>query len=75
VEGLSQNFQAGVEANIFICPKTKEGEINKRHVDQVEVLIEPVDQMASLMINEEFSGNLQVKFVPKVPAPTTSSQR
>jgi len=23
--------------------------------------------MASLMINEEFSGNLQVKFVPKVP--------
>ena len=67
VEGLSQNFQAGVEAKIFICPKTHEGEINKLHVDQVEVLIEPVDQVASLMINEEFSGNLQVKFVPKMP--------
>ena len=67
VEGLSENFQAGVEAKIFICPKTHEGEINKLHVDQVEVLIEPVDQVASLMINEEFSGNLQVKFVPKVP--------
>ena len=67
VEGLSENFQAGVEAKILICPKTHEGEINKLHVDQVEVLIEPVDQVASLMINEEFSGNLQVKFVPKVP--------
>jgi len=67
VEGLSQNFQAGVEAKIFICPKTYEGEIIKQHVDQVEVLIEPDDQVASLMINEEFSGNLQVKFVPKVP--------
>ena len=67
VEGLSQNFQAGVEENIFICPKTQEGEINKHHVDQVEVLIEPVDQVASLTINEEFSGNFQVKFVPRVP--------
>ena len=67
VEGLSQNFQAGVEAKIFICPKTYEGEIIKQHVDQVEVLMEPVDQVASLMINEEFSGNLEVKFVPKVP--------
>ena len=67
VEGLSQNFQAGVEAKILICPKTHEGDSNKNHVDQVEALIEPVDQVASLMINEEFSGNLQVKFVPKVP--------
>ena len=67
VEGLSQNFQAGVEAKIFICPKTSEGEIYKLRVDQVEVLIEPVDQVTSLTINEEFSGNLQVKFVPKVP--------
>jgi len=67
VERLSQKFQAGVEAKIFICPKTYEGQIIKQHVDQVEVLIEPVDQVASLMINEEFSGNLQAKFVPKVP--------
>ena len=67
VKGLSQNFQAGVEAKILICPKTHEGDSNKQHVDQVEALIEPVDQVASLMINEEFSGNLQVKFVPKVP--------
>ena len=43
VEGLSQNFQAGVEAKIFICPKTHEGEINKQYVDQVEALIEHVD--------------------------------
>jgi len=61
------NFQAGVETNIFICPKTHKGEIHKQYVDQVEVLIEPVDQVASLTINEEFSGTLRVKFVPKVP--------
>ena len=70
VEGLSQNFEAGVEAEISICPKTHEGQISKQqHADQVEVVVEPADQVASLMINEESGGNFQVKFVPKVPGP------
>ena len=68
VEGLSQNFQAGVEAEILICLKTHEGQIsNKQHADQVKVVVEPADQVASLMINEESGGNFQVKFVSKVP--------
>ena len=68
VERLSQSFQAGVEAEISICPKTDKGQIsNKEHADQVEVLVEPADQVASLLISEESGGNFQVKFVPKVP--------
>ena len=70
VEGFSQNFQAGVEAEILIGPKTHEGQIsNKQHADQVKVVVEPADQVASLMINDESGGNFQVKFVPKVPGP------
>ena len=71
IEGLKQTFQAGVEAEISICPKTSEGQIsNKQHEDHVEVQVEPADQLASLIINEgndEAGGNFQVKFVPKLP--------
>ena len=71
IEGLKQTFQAGVEAEISICPKTSEGQIrNKQHEDHVEVQVEPSDQLASLIINEgndEAGGNFQVKFVPKLP--------
>ena len=61
IEGLKQTFQAGVEAEISICPKTSEGQIsNKQHEDHVEVQVEPADQLASLIINEgndEAGGN------------------
>ena len=68
MEGLLQNYQAGVEAEIFICLKTYEGQIiNTQHKDLVEVLVEPADQLASLMINEESGGNFKVKFVPRLP--------
>ena len=71
IEGLKQTFQAGVETEILICPKTSEGQIsNKQHEDHVEVQVEPADQLASLIINErndEAGGNFQVKFVPKLP--------
>ena len=71
IEGLKQTFQAGVEAEISICPKTSEGQIsNRQHEDHVEVQVEPSDQVASLIINEgndEAGGNFQVKFVPKLP--------
>ena len=68
IEGLKQNFQAGVEAVISICPKTSEGQIsNKQHKDHVEVQVEPSDQLSSLIINEKAGGNYQVKFVPKLP--------
>ena len=71
IEGLKQTFQAGVKGEISIYPKTSEGHIsNKQHEDEVEVQVEPSDQLASLIINEgndEAGGNFQVKFVPKLP--------
>ena len=68
IEGLQQTFQAGVEAEISICPKTSQGQIgNPQHKDHVEVKVEPSDQLASLIIKEETGGNFQIKFVPKLP--------
>ena len=68
VEGLKRTFQAGVEVEFSICPKTHEGQIsNKQHEDQVEVLVDPADQLASLIVKEEPGGDFRVKFVPKLP--------
>ena len=68
VEGLDQNFQAGVEAELLICPKTSEGEIrNTQHTDRVEIHIDPADQVRSLVTSEKEDGCFQAKFVVKVP--------
>ena len=67
VEGLSQNFQAGKVAELSICPKTSEGEVTNNEQDQVEVLVEPADQVATLTICKQQDGKVQVKFVANVP--------
>ena len=68
VEGLDQNFQAGVEAELLICPKTSEGEIrNTQHTDRVEIHIDPADQVRSLVTSEKEDECFQAKFVVKVP--------
>ena len=68
VEGLDQNFQAGVEAKLLICPKTSEGEIrNTQHTDRVEIHIDPADQVRSLETCEKEKETFQAKFVVKVP--------
>ena len=67
VEGLSQNFQAGKVSELSICPKTSEGVIRNNEQDQVEVLVEPADHVASLTICKQQDGKFQVKFVAKVP--------
>ncbi|XP_066030741.1 E3 ubiquitin-protein ligase TRIM71-like [Pocillopora verrucosa] len=68
VEGLDQNFQAGVEAELLICLKSSEGEIrNTQHTDRVEIHIDPADQVRSLVTSEKEDGNFQAKFVAKVP--------
>ncbi|RMX48668.1 hypothetical protein pdam_00026014, partial [Pocillopora damicornis] len=70
VEGLDHNFQAGVEAELLICPKTSEGEIrNTQHTDRVEIHIDPADQVRSLVTSEKEDGNFQAKFVAKLPGP------
>ena len=68
VEGLDQNFQAGVEAELLICLKSSEGEIrNTQHTDRVEIHMDPADQVRSLATSEKEDGNFQAKFVAKVP--------
>ena len=68
VEGLDKNFQAGVKAELLICPKTSEGEIrNTQHTDRVEIHIDPADQVRSLVTSEKEDRCFQAKFVVKVP--------
>ncbi|XP_066014748.1 E3 ubiquitin-protein ligase TRIM71-like [Pocillopora verrucosa] len=68
VEGLDQNFQAGVKAELLICPKTSEGEIrNTQHTGRVEIHIDPADQVRSLVTSEKEDGCFQANFVVKVP--------
>ena len=68
VEGLDKNFQAGVKAELLICPKTSEGEIrNTRHTDRVEIHIDPADQVRSLVTSEKGDECFQANFVVKVP--------
>ncbi|CAH3112238.1 unnamed protein product [Pocillopora meandrina] len=68
VEGLDQNFQAGVEAELLICPKTSEGEIrNTQHTGRVEIHIDPADQVRSLVTSEKEDECFQAKFMVKVP--------
>ena len=67
IEGMNQTFQAGVEAKISICPKTRDGQIsNLQHEDHIKIKAEPSDKLASLISNEEKDGNFQIKFVPKL---------
>ena len=70
VEGLSENFQAGLEAEFVVCPKLKcDGELTSEAQPKfhVEVLLEPAQQVASLIILQNEERNFQVKFIPKVP--------
>ena len=69
LEGLKQTFQAGVEAEFTLCLKTSEGKIiNQPDLkDQVEVLIEPAEDITNVIVGEKEDGNLQLKFTPKAP--------
>ena len=66
VEGLTENFQAGLEGEFGVCPKLKcEGELtSEAERFQVEVLVEPDKEVASLIILQNEEGNFQVKFIP-----------
>ena len=70
VEGLTENFQAGLEAEFVFCPKLKCDEELTSEAERkfdMEVLVEPAQQVASLITLENEEGNFQVKFIPKVP--------
>jgi len=68
LEGLKQTLQAGVEAEFTLCLKTSEGKMSNQAdlKDQVEVLIEPAQDVTNVIVREMGDGNLQLKFTPKV---------
>ena len=69
LEGLKQTLQAGVEAEFTLCLRTSEGKMISQPdlKDEVEVLIEPAQDVTSAIVSEKDDGNLQLKFIPKVP--------
>ena len=69
LEGLDQTFQAGVEAEFTLCPKTSGGEISNEAdlKGRVELLIKPVRDVTDVIVDEKEDGNLRLKFTPKVP--------
>ena len=70
MEALTENLQAGLEAELVICPKREsEEELSskcQRELD-VKVFIEPAEDVASLRIFRKENDDFHVKFVPKVP--------
>ena len=69
VEGLDQTFQASVDAEFTLCPKTAQGEIVSQAdlEHQVELLIKPTKDVTNVTVQEKGDGNLRLKFTPKVP--------
>ena len=70
LEGLDQILQAGVAAELILCPGTPKGEMSK-YLDlqnQIEVVIEPADNVTNLIVsNKAETGKFKVNFTPKVP--------
>ena len=70
MEVLTENLQAGVEAELLICPKRKSKEELtskcQREFD-VRVLIEPAEDVTSLRNFKNENDDIHVKFIPKVP--------
>ena len=69
LEGLDQTFQAGVEAKFTLCSGTSGGEMGDYAdlKDQVELLIKPAKDVTNVTVDEEYDGNVSLKFTPKVP--------
>ena len=65
IKGLTQDFQAGVEAQFVICPKLM-CEV-RRELFHLEVLVEPTEQVRSLATHKNEDGTFSVRLVPKFP--------
>ena len=64
VEGLEQEFQAGVETALFVNPKLAKE--RQAHIS-LDVDIKPTNNIASFLVSEKEGGTFQVRFTPKVP--------
>ena len=68
LEGLTQDFQAGVEAEFVVHLGIDEEQVYKVKCKcHVEVLVEPADKIGSLTTCGKEDGDFLVKFTPKVP--------
>jgi len=69
LEGLDQSLQAGVTAELILCPRTPAGEITNVPdlKNQIEVLIEPTKDVTNVIVSEKENGKFKVNFTPKVP--------
>ena len=70
MEALTENLQAGLEAELLICPRREsEEELSNKcqHELDVKLFIEPAEDVASLRTFRKENDNFHVKFVPKVP--------
>ena len=72
VEGLTENFQAGLEAEFLVCPKLKNnGDLTSKAEGKfhVEAFVEPSEKVANLTTVHKETENVRLKFVPKIPGP------
>ena len=68
IDGLTQDFQAGLEAEFVISPRIHEKQVCEvKYKCHVEVLVEPANKVGSLTTFEKGDGDFLVKFTPKVP--------
>jgi len=70
LEGLDQILQAGVAAELILCPRTPKGEISNQPdlKTQIEVLIEPTKDVTNVIVSKKAeNGKFKVNFIPKVP--------
>ena len=65
IKVLTQDFQAGVEAELVICSKPM-CEVHRK-LSHLEVLVEPTEQVGSLITHKNEDGTLSARFVAKVP--------
>ena len=62
VQGLTQDFQAGVESDLKVHPQ-----ILGEELYEVKVFVGPADKIGSLTTCENQDGDYTVKFTPEVP--------
>ena len=69
LQGPDETFRAGVEAKLTLCPRTSGGEMSDYAdvTDQLELLITPAKNVENVTVDEEYDGNVGLKFTPKVP--------
>ena len=70
LEGLDQILQAGVAAELILCPRTPEGELSNLPdlKNQIKVLIEPTEDVSNVIVSDAAEkGKFKVNFTPKVP--------